>query len=250
MLGWALVARRLLDNPREDVETGAFWHLCRGYVRLWHGLRVEGRERVPLARFPGPLVVVCNHTAGVDPLLVQSVAPFEIRWMMGKDMMAALLAGFWRWSGVIEVDRLGTDRRSAREALAHLKAGGVLGVFPEGRLERPSRHVLPFLPGVGLIVARSGARVLPFVVDGTPEVGPAWASLIKPSRSRVRVMEPIDYQGMDAGAIVEDLRRRYVAWTRWPREDHPAPLPGRANPEGVPERAPALPVGRSPTRVG
>ena len=137
---------------------------------------------------------------------------------------APALAGFWRWSGVIEVDRLGTDRRSARDALAHLKSGGVLGVFPEGRLERPPRHVLPFLPGVGLIVARSGARVLPFVVDGTPDVGPAWASLIKRSRSRVRVMPAIDYAGVDAGAIVEDLRRRYVHWTGWPREDHPQAL--------------------------
>lgn len=224
MLGWALIARRLLVNPRGDVETGIFWHLCRWYARLWHGLRVEGLENLPTELHPGPLVVVCNHTAGVDPLLVQSVALFEIRWMMGKDMMAPALAGFWRWSGVIEVDRLGTDRRSARDALAHLKSGGVLGVFPEGRLERPPRHVLPFLPGVGLIVARSGARVLPFVVDGTPDVGPAWASLIKRSRSRVRVMPAIDYAGVDAGAIVEDLRRRYVHWTGWPREDHPQAL--------------------------
>lgn len=227
-MGWAMVSRRLVVNPRGDVETGVFWHLCRWYARVWHGLRVEGLDRVPQEQFPGPLVVVCNHTAGVDPLLVQSVAPFEIRWMMGKDMMTPSLGGFWRWSGVIEVDRLGTDRRSAREALAHLKAGGVLGVFPEGRLERPARHVLPFLPGVGLIVARSGARVLACVVDGTPEVGPAWASLFKPSRSRVRVMAPIDYAGMDAGAIVEDLRRRYVEWTGWPREDRPAPLAARA----------------------
>ena len=51
----------------------------------------EGAENIPSWHpgdpLPGPLVVVGNHTAGIDPLLVQSACIFEIRWLMLSEMM-------------------------------------------------------------------------------------------------------------------------------------------------------------------
>lgn len=222
-LCWAWLAHRLLDNPRGDAETGLLWPVLVLYTRLVHRLEVSGREHLPPAG--GPLVLVANHTAGVDPLLVQRACPFFVRWMMADDMQLPGLEPFWRWVGVIGVDRHGREIAAAREAIRHVRGGGVVGIFPEGTLERPPRHILPFLPGVGLIVHKSEAAVLPVVIDGTPRADRAWTSLWRPSRAKVRFLPMVDYarSGRKPAAIAQDLRERFAAATGWPMADAPDP---------------------------
>lgn len=220
---WAWVARWIMDNPRGDFETGLVWRLLQVYVRVVHRVRVRGTAHVPAEPEPGPMVVIANHTAGVDPLLIQAVCPFFIRWMMALDMRLPAMEWFWRWSEVISVDRDGREVAAAREAVRYLRDGGVIGIFPEGNLERPHRHILPFLPGVGLLISRTGARVLPAIIDGTPQVDPAWSSLWRLSRATVRFLPEISYEGTGLGPaeIAADLRRRFVEASGWPPCDTP-----------------------------
>lgn len=131
-------------------------------------------------------MLVVNHTAGVDPLLVQAACPFFIRWMMGRDMRARHLADIWEWVDIIDVDRKGRDTTSARAAIRVLREGGIVGIFPEGRIERPRGALLPFHPGVGMIVQAGGARVLPVFIQGTPDTRTAWGSLFRRGSARVR----------------------------------------------------------------
>lgn len=217
LIAWAFACRRLLDNPREDFSAGVVWHTMRLYARLVHRVRIEGTVNLPLQRFPGPLILVSNHTAGIDPLLVQSVCRFEIRWVMAQDMRHPLLEWFWQLANVIFVDRAAGDAMGAREAIRHVRSGGVLGIFPEGGLERPPRTIMPFLAGVGLIIKRTEAPVLPVVVRDTPVADQAWTSLLRLSRSVVTFHTPIRYSKSDAPEkIAMDLRSRYAQWTGWP----------------------------------
>ena len=232
-LGWAALAHRVLNNPRREPFTGFAWIVNALYVRLFHGLRVEGREHIPIRPPMGEdgqpaggvgrnqgLVIIANHTAGVDPQLIQSACWFWIRWVMTSEMRIRAIDGLWTWLEIIFVggdgERSGASELGAiKEMIRYVKAGGALGIFPEGRLERPKGVLHPFQPGVGMLIARSKAKVLPLVVDGTPRGNTAWVSLWKPSRSRLRVMPMIDYNGWTAEAIVADLQQRYEAWTGW-----------------------------------
>jgi 1-acyl-sn-glycerol-3-phosphate acyltransferase len=221
VVAWAFLCRLLLANPRGDVEAGILFYAGLVYVKLLHRLRVEGREHVPEDRHAGPLIVVANHTAGVDPILVQAACPFEIRWVMANDMQLPRFEAIWKKARVISVETDGTSGMGLRKALSHLKQGGVIGLFPEGGIERPAEQILPFHGGVGLLIRRSRATVLPVVIEGTPQVDPAWASLWTPSRARVRVMAPIKYAGtgLTAAKITQDLRQRFMDWTGWPAND-------------------------------
>ncbi|MEN0020971.1 MAG: lysophospholipid acyltransferase family protein, partial [Planctomycetota bacterium] len=191
---WAWVAGELNKGPNENLGVQLAAWVSRTYLRHFHRAEYLGSEHVPQTRDPGPLIVVANHTAGIDPLLVQALCPFFVRWMMSEDMQLPAAGWFWRMVEVIGVDRGGHEVAAARVAIRHLKDGGVVGIFPEGALERPPHTVMKFAAGVGLIVRKSGARVLPVVIDGTPQVDPAWASLWRRSkRATVTGMPIIDY---------------------------------------------------------
>lgn len=237
-LAFAALGPRLLNNVRGDIETGVVVLLMKIYVRLVHRLRVRGLENVPASRRPGPIIVVANHTSGVDPLLMQAAVPFEIRFMMARDMQPRLFRRLWDWTGVISVDRdtAGGDTRAAREAIRYLTSfptpaeapsqptSGVIGIFPEGGIERPQGRIMPFLPGVGLLVHKSGARVLPVLIEGAPDHPRAWGSLYTRSRARVTFFPIIDYAStpLRAGEIATDLHDRFVAWSGRPANDKPS----------------------------
>lgn len=202
-----------------DLFCGLLLRVMQLGARWMHGLSVDGIENIPRDRAPGEgLVIVANHTAFIDPLLVQAVLPFEVRWIMGEDMAAPALKPFWDYAGIILVDRRVNESAPLRAAIKHIKSGGVIGVFPEGFIERPPRVVYPFKEGVGLIITRSGARVLPVVIDGTPQVEPGSRALWTPSRSRLRFLPSIDYASQKLGPseVALDLRRVFLDATGWP----------------------------------
>lgn len=219
--GVGVVLARLVIRAtlRGDVETGLAMVCIRAYARFVHRLRVEGVEHVPQWRFggpdAGPLIIVANHTAGVDPLLIQASVPFEISWLMLREMMVGVFPGLWEWTGVIPVAP--GEGRSARDAIRRLESGGVIGIFPEGGIERPHGRIIPFEPGVGLIIHRSNAPVLQVVIDGTPDVASAFLSLVVPSRARVRFLPVKKYSGsgLGAAAIARDLQTRLERVTGW-----------------------------------
>lgn len=224
LIGLGVLGRAIFNNPRGDFESGVAMLCARVYAQIVHRLRVRGVRHLEGLRGDGPLIVVSNHTAGVDPVLIQVASPFHIRWVMAEDMRVSALDWFWNWWGVTFVDRTSGKAGGLRQAMRHLRGGGVVGIFPEGGLERPPREILPFLPGVGVLIRKSGARVLPVTIDGTPQVDPAWASLWHASTAVVHFHDVIDYAetSMTPDEIAEDLRRRFLTFTGWPANEEPA----------------------------
>ncbi|MGD9690067.1 MAG: lysophospholipid acyltransferase family protein [Phycisphaerales bacterium] len=228
---WAAIAHLLIRNPMGFISGGIGFAVNTLYTSLWHRLRVEGREHIPgprqrspeglpLGSHP-PLIVVANHTSGLDPLLIQRACPFYIRWLMAGEMRLPAFNWLWVWLEIIFVGADGqrsgaSELASLKETFRTVRAGGVIGIFPEGRLERPRGVLHPFQPGVGVIIARSGAKVLPAVITGTPYSDSAWGSFWPMSRSRVRFMPLIDFTGRKPEEIVADLEDRYREWTGWP----------------------------------
>jgi len=235
-LGAAAVAgaagawRRLSQGPGESPGYALLWHLAQPYLRFVHRPTYEGLEHVPKGEYPGPLIVVANHTAGLDPVLIGTACRFQIRWMMAREYMTPEAMWFWRLMRIIPVERTGRDAGPAREAIRHVREGGVIGVFPEGGIERPRGEIRPFIPGIGLIVARTRAPVLLVHVSGTPETDSAFGSLVRRSRSRVRFIDLIQFdRGARAAEIVDALRSRLAEASGWPLNDEPLPTARRNN---------------------
>lgn len=216
-IAWAVVVHRAARrSPGAAPLTALRLLLIRALVRARHRVCVAGGDRIPDAPPAGGLILVANHVSGADPLLIQAVCPFEITWLMGQDMAHPALAAWWRRAGVILVDRRAGRAFPLRDALAVLRAGGALGVFPEGRITRGAGTLRPFHPGVAMLARRSGAIVLPVLIERPPVSRSVWLDACVRSRPGLRVLAARTVDGMHDADAAARLRAEIALETGWP----------------------------------
>jgi 1-acyl-sn-glycerol-3-phosphate acyltransferase len=198
------------------------------YTRFFQRLTVEGVELVPTRLGPDGLIVVANHAAGIDPIAIQSQTRIPVRWMMSAEMMDPILGWMWRRMRVIPVTFDNRDVAALKTAIAHVSSGGALGIFPEGAIERPPRHLRPFSGGLRLILSRTRAPVLVAAIDPGRPTERAYDALWRPTHPKLRFLAliqpgPNGHSRDAAEQIFELLRER----TGWPVTNAELPPPDR-----------------------
>jgi 1-acyl-sn-glycerol-3-phosphate acyltransferase len=158
------------------------------FSRIYHRLAVLSPQCLPR---DGAAIIVSNHTSGLDPLLIQSVCPRLIVWMMAKEYYDQRgMSWLFRLIEAIPVARAGRDVAATRAALRVLAQGRVLGVFPEGRIER-TKELLPFQTGVSLMAIKTGVAIHPVWLDGTQRNRPMLSAFLLPQKARIAFGRPI-----------------------------------------------------------
>lgn len=129
-------------------------------------LRVTGTEHIPRT---GGAVIACNHVSYLDFIFCGLGAQPSrrlVRFMAKKQIFDHGIAGpLMRGMHHIPVDR-SAGRASYDEAVARLRAGEVVGVFPEATISR-SFTVKPIKSGAVRMAADAGVPVLPMSLWGT-----------------------------------------------------------------------------------
>ncbi len=234
-LGVLLGVAARVSPRQEDPFAGLVLLLLRAYARWWQRMEVVGREHLEaVAKSEGGTLIVANHTAGVDPVLLQAACPFEIRFIMAEDMRVEWMEPIWRYARAIFVERDrsrdggGRGGGGFREALRHLKSGGVVGVFPEGRIEREPGRVKPFKGGAGMLASVTRARVMLVGIEGTPRAETAWGSLWRRGRARLTFLAATSAQDLtgerraEPEETAEAMRRRLAEAMGWTLVDDEA----------------------------
>ncbi len=129
-------------------------------------VRVDGGEHIPTT---GGAVVACNHIGYLDFIFCgfgAQPAKRLVRFMAKKSVFDHRVSGpLMRGMHHIPVDRE-AGMASFREALAALKAGQVVGVFPEATISR-SFTVKEMKSGAVRLAAGAGVPLVPMAVWGT-----------------------------------------------------------------------------------
>lgn len=149
--------------------------------------RVEGAERVPET---GAGVVVAPHRSWLDPACVGGACRRPIRFLILESIHERRWTR-WFYRGM-ETIPISSDSALAplRRALRHLRRGGLVGVFPEGRVVSSGR-VGVVHPGAALLATRSGAPVIPIQIEGSERAWPHGRRWPGPAAIRVRVGSPV-----------------------------------------------------------
>lgn len=177
-------------------------------------LRVNGLENIEPGR---QYVFMVNHQSNVDiPVLVQSLAGFQLRWIAKRELLRVPLFGWAMWATKhITVDR--SDPldavKSLERAKERLAAGISIVVFPEGTRSRDGR-LLPFKKGGFLLAAQTRTKIVPVTIRGSANVLPAGGWRLRPGTIEVFVGKPIATDGFRAGklrALTQQVREIILA---------------------------------------
>lgn len=135
-----------------------------GFTMLVKLDSVEGLENIPAT---GPAILVINHIAFVDPMVVMHLIPRRNIVPMAKIEVyeypiIGLLPRMWH---VIPVRREEADRRAIQMALNVLQAGEMILIAPESTR---SPQMQEGKEGIAFLGSRSGAPIIPVALNHTP----------------------------------------------------------------------------------
>ncbi|HLZ71375.1 MAG TPA: lysophospholipid acyltransferase family protein [Dehalococcoidia bacterium] len=126
-------------------------------LHTWAQLCIEGLENLPAT---GPYIIVANHVDNTDSYAIGLRLHRTLHFLARPaGMQSRWLGRFWRLMAAIPADREGL-----RLALTMLKAGEVIGVYPDGVI---TPRLLQAKAGVGALAARAAVPVVPVAVWGT-----------------------------------------------------------------------------------
>ena len=128
-------------------------------MHLFFPIRVTHSERLP----DGPMVLCAPHSSMLDPIFLMmalSIRRFP-RFMAKQELFSVPVVGaVLRRIGTIPVDRGSVRVATVRSALAVLKEGGILGIFPEGTRVQ-EEFAVSAKNGAIMLASRTGAPLLP-----------------------------------------------------------------------------------------
>ena len=149
----------------------------------------------------GPVILAANHQSFLDPPLAGSVSDRAIYYLARRTLLNGWFMGWILPKlNVVPVDsETGKDRTALKALIRILRAGQGTLVFPEGQ-RTPDGKLQPVQPGLGLVIAKTLAPVVPMRIFGTYEAWPLHEKFPRPGRVTVVVGEPIFFTQADIGA--------------------------------------------------
>lgn len=153
-------------DPTPAVTTGVKVDIGRriGVVTklVSYRMRIDGAERIPA---DGPVLFVVNHSSALDGPVLFGALPRRVSFLVKAEMFRGAVGWVLTTVGQYGLQRDIPDRAPLLNALAQLKAGGAIGIFPEGT--RGEGGVESVFNGAGWLACRSGAQIVPIAMRGT-----------------------------------------------------------------------------------
>ncbi len=159
--------------------------------------RAFNPERVPQS---GGVILAANHASYLDPPLVGACLERPINYLARKSLfrfpgIGALLRS-WK---AVPVDRDGGGAAGLKAVLDRLLARGGIILFPEGTRTHDGK-LQPARSGIGLVVVKSAAPVVPVRIFGSYEAWGRNQKIPLPKRVSVKFGRPMLFEKLRAEA--------------------------------------------------
>ncbi|MCE5230461.1 1-acyl-sn-glycerol-3-phosphate acyltransferase [bacterium] len=142
--------------------------LCRTLLRLLYRLEGRGLENLPWGR---GAIFAPNHSSYIDPVAVNVLHKKPMNFMAKHDLFTGRFGRAIFSYGAFPVNMDKNDPGAYRMALAALKDGNWLCLFPEGQ-RSDDGQLQPLREGIGRLAIKAGVPVIPVRIDGAHEAWP------------------------------------------------------------------------------
>ncbi|MGB2782617.1 MAG: lysophospholipid acyltransferase family protein [Atribacterota bacterium] len=162
--------------------------ICWIIFKLIFRLKITGQENIPQ---DSSFIIVANHSSLLDPIILGiSVRPKVIFVAAAYLFKMYWLGYLLRKANSIPVQGE-NDISSLKRALKILQQGGVLGIFPEGGVDR-QKDDLPIKAGAAFLATKVGVPIVPIKIKGADKVLPRGAKFIRSlNKIEAEIKKPI-----------------------------------------------------------
>lgn len=164
-------------------------YMLRIIMKVYFGYEVSGLENLPKTK---KVILAGNHTSFIDGISLFCAYPGRVYFLVAE---SAFKVKIWGWFmnhlGYIPVKRSGFNKEAIKEAVAIIKSGYSLGIFPEGKITTDGR-LTEGKEGVALIARLANVDIIPFALEGAYEAWPISEKYPKRFPIHVRFNKPID----------------------------------------------------------
>src|SRR6267378_5599950 len=181
------------------------YHLSRLVGRLFFRLRVVHRERMLESV---PAILAMNHQSYLDPPLAGTMCDRAVYFLARRSLLdVPLLGQLLPKLNVIPVNQEGIDRSALKALIRVLKAGNAALVFPEGS-RSVDGNLQPTEAGLGLVIAKTLAPVVPMRIFGAHEALPRGGGGLHFVPITIVIGEPIFFSTADLDPAGKNLYAR------------------------------------------
>ncbi len=156
----------------------------------------------------GPLIIAVNHSSFVDPPLAGICSRRAVYYLARKNLLEWPVFGpLFPDMNVIPVERDGNDMSALREVIKKIREGNGVVLFPEGTRSKDG-NLQPARAGIGLVIAKTMAPVLPMRIFGAYEAFPKGSKLPRCGPITVVIGHPIHFTREDIEPATRDTYQR------------------------------------------
>ena len=145
----------------------------------------------------GPAILAMNHQSYLDPPMAGITCERELYTLARNTLFKSRIL---RWVlpriNVVPIDPKGGDSTALKLSVRILKQGYATLIFPEGTRSRDGQ-LQPAQPGIGFIIAKTLAPVVPMRIFGSFEALPRIGKKFQPSPITIVLGEPIYFTKAD-----------------------------------------------------
>lgn len=124
---------------------------------------VLGIENIPSS---GGVILAGNHTKWLDPIALIAINKRQVHFLCKDELFHGITKPIVKAMGCISVNRKIHDKEALSLGYKTLEKNNVIGIFPEGTINRSSDIVMPFKIGAVKMAGKTNSYLVPFTITG------------------------------------------------------------------------------------
>ncbi len=137
--------------------------LLYAWIKVKYNPTIIGKENIPKK---GRCILAGNHTNNADGITLGATTFRTVRYVAKMELTSGIKGPFFKQLGLIPVNRKIHDKSVIPACLKCLEDEDLIGIFPEGTINRTDDVILPFKKGVIVMAIRSNSKIIPFAING------------------------------------------------------------------------------------
>ncbi len=175
-----------------------FYRIVRGpltvFFKTVYRPSYVGLENIPES---GRIILAGNHTNYFDCLLVSASTKRVVHYLAKDELVKGILKPVFMGCGIIPVNRRTKDPQAMKSAEAYLEDEKLIGIFPEGTINRTDDVIMPFKFGAVKMANATDTKIVPFAITGK----------YKPFKKSVKITF---FEPMPVGDNLEEANNRLM----------------------------------------